>query len=91
MKIMFADATLQRGGAERVISLLSNYLVNLGHEVEIALYYDGPIVYDIDERVKIVNDEQFIGHANIFKHIKWRRSYIKKRKTRYSCFVFSSV
>ena len=52
MKIMFADATLQRGGAERVISLLSNHFVNLGHEVKVALYYDRPIFYDVDKRVE---------------------------------------
>ena len=78
MKIMFSDATMLHGGAERVISILANEFVNMGHEVEILLYYDKPIWYELDERVKIYNDEQVIGHANVIKHIVHRHELFKR-------------
>lgn len=77
MKILFSDATLLHGGAERVISILANELVNMGHEVEILLYYDRPIWYKLDERVKVFNDEQVIGNANVIKHIMHRHDFFK--------------
>lgn len=78
MKILFTDATLMHGGAERVISILSNELVNMGHEVEILLFYDQPIWYEVDDKVKIHNDEEKIGKASIIKHIIYRHKYFKK-------------
>ena len=43
MKIMLSCGTLQQGGAERVISVLSKEFVEKGHEVKIILYYDRPV------------------------------------------------
>ena len=80
MKLILSCGTLEQGGAERVISVLSNYLVENGHEVEILLYYDRPIFYDINPKVKIVCDEIEIGKANILKHIKWRKKHLKEQK-----------
>lgn len=77
MKILFSDATLLHGGAERVISILANELVQMGHEVEILLYYDRPVWYEIDKRVNIHNDEQVIGKANPIKHILYRHRVLK--------------
>ena len=77
MKILFSDATLLHGGAERVISILANELVQMGHEVEILLYYDRPVWYEIDKRVNIHNDEQEIGKTNPIKHILYRHRVLK--------------
>lgn len=79
MKIMFSDGTLMRGGAERVISILASKLAELGHDVEILLYYDRKICFSINDKVKITSDESFIGKSNIIKHILWRHKYIKIR------------
>ncbi|MFR1517251.1 MAG: glycosyltransferase [Clostridia bacterium] len=78
MKIMISNATLVCGGAERVIANLSNELVRQGHEVEILLYYDRPVWFSLDTRIKITVDEKNIGKVNFLKHILWRRKYIKK-------------
>lgn len=78
MKIMFSDATLLHGGAERVISILANELVKLGHEVEVFLLYDKPIWYELDSRVNVYNDEEAIGKANVLKHIIYRHKVFKK-------------
>lgn len=77
MKILFTDATLMHGGAERVISIIANQLVQMGYEVEILLYYDREIWYEIDSRVEIDNDETHIGKANPIRHILWRHKYFK--------------
>lgn len=77
MKILFCSATLLHGGAERVISILSNELVNMGHDVNILLYYDRPIWYELDDRVKVQNDEKVIGKSGVLKHIVYRHKYFK--------------
>lgn len=77
MRILFTDATLMHGGAERVLSILCNRLVELGHEVEVLLYYDRPIWYEIDRRVHIANDEENIGKKNVLKHIRFRHRYFR--------------
>ena len=41
------------GGAERVITILANYLAGHGHSVQILTIRDGNPYYDIDERVVI--------------------------------------
>lgn len=78
MKIMFSDATLLHGGAERVISILANELVKMGHEVEIFLMYDKPIWYELDSKIKVYNDEEAIGKTNIIRHIIYRHTVFKK-------------
>lgn len=84
MKIVFSCGTMQHAGAERVISILANKFVDLGHEVELLLYYDKPIWYDLDERITITVDEREIGNlngkSNVLGHLRFRRKYIKKTK-----------
>ena len=78
MKIIFSDFTLLNGGAERVISILANSLCRLGHDIEILLYYDRPISYEIDSKVKIVIAERETRTKSKIKHILYRRNHIKK-------------
>jgi GalNAc-alpha-(1->4)-GalNAc-alpha-(1->3)-diNAcBac-PP-undecaprenol alpha-1,4-N-acetyl-D-galactosaminyltransferase len=85
MKIQICIGTLTAGGAERVVSILSREFVEQGHEVEILLYYDRPIHYDIDSRVKITIEESYIKKSyfskrNTLSHMIWHRRYVKKEK-----------
>ena len=80
MRIIFSDLTLLSGGAERVISILANSLSNMGHDVEILLYYDREIHYAIDSKVKIVVAEKELRSKNKIKHMIFRRRHIKKLK-----------
>lgn len=80
MKVLFSIGTMSHGGAQRVISIISNQMIQMGHEVEILTYYDQPSWYKLNERVKITCDEKNIGKSNIFKHILFRRNYIKRIK-----------
>ena len=78
MKIMISVGTMTQGGAERVVCLLAQEMVKRGHEVELLLYYDRPVFYAVDPRVRVTVDEQVIGKKNVLRHILWRRNYIRR-------------
>ena len=56
MKIVLVISLLGFGGAQRVVSMLSNFLVEIGHDVEIvtANYFESPAYY-LDERITVTN------------------------------------
>lgn len=78
---MFISQTLSRGGAERVISVLSTALVELGHEVIVAKYFSTNGEYPIGEKVIILNlsggDIQTYKKIGKLKTIKALRRAIK--------------
>lgn len=83
-KIVFFTGSMGRGGAERVISVLSNYLADNGWKVKIVMLLhnitDG---YALDERVEIVHflpDAPMNTTKKILWNIKMVRAYIKKEK-----------
>lgn len=71
-------ATLQSGGAERVISVLSGPFAEHFDKVKILLWISAPIFYNIDPRVEIVDIEKEAKTNNIVRKMLWFRSYIKK-------------
>lgn len=80
MKITLSIPSLTHAGAERVVSLLANEFVKMGHETEILLFYDREIWYSLDERVKVTVSEKEIKNKNILSQMLWRRKYIKSSK-----------
>lgn len=78
MKILFTIFSLTHSGAERVVSILANEMAKSGHEVTVLLYYDRPVWYELDKRVRVVSDEQFIGKTNAVKHVLFRNRYFRK-------------
>ena len=76
--IVFSIATLMQGGAERVVSVLANYLAKQGHKVELLLYYDREIMYNIDPAVTITVEERHLTRKDVLSHILWKRNYLKK-------------
>lgn len=56
VKIVLVIALLGFGGAQRVASMLSNFLVEIGHDVEIvtANYAESP-AYHLDDRITVTN------------------------------------
>lgn len=77
-KYIFFDGTLQEGGAERVLSILTSHLSENGKDVEIVLYYDREIFYKINKNVKITVVEKETGSKSILKNLLWLREYFKK-------------
>ncbi len=77
-RIVFFIATLEKGGAERVVSILSRKMAEEGHYVEILLYMDRKPFYDIDKRVKITSVQHETKSNNIIKNMLFMRKYFKK-------------
>ena len=55
MKISFGIGSVDRGGAESVISILANHYVEKGWEVDIILLLENHVEYELDNRVKIID------------------------------------
>lgn len=75
-RILFVTDTLASGGAERVISVLSNNLSMQYDEVEIICLRKRLVFYDIDPKVKIVFAEDY--SSGWINKILWFRHYVKK-------------
>lgn len=52
---MFVTASMSRGGAERVISILSDYYVNQGWDVDILVLFKGTEGYSLNPKVKLID------------------------------------
>lgn len=82
-KIVFLMGGMGRGGAERVVSILSKHYCDMGHSVDICMLLnnenDG---YIIDNRVNIID----MSHSNISNTvIKWIRRLKAVRKYIQQC------
>ena len=78
-KVIFVTISMRGGGTERVISLLSNYWVNKGKEVDIMMIGDTAIEYELDEKVNIysVSDATGGSIAGRYKRIQSMRKVFK--------------
>ena len=76
-KIIFFIATLCSGGAERVVSILSKNLTDYGYTVEILMYYDKPVFYEIDSRINVVSVVRQTESYNILRNLIWMRHYFR--------------
>lgn len=55
MRLLFFISSLAGGGAERVMVIICNKLVNRDHEVYLATSTQIPFAYEIDDRVNIID------------------------------------
>lgn len=78
MKILFFIGGMERGGAERVISILANNYAEKGHSVEIGLLLSEKVQYQLHKDIKIIDftcsNKSYIRNVprwilNIRKHI----------------------
>ncbi|MCH5320254.1 MAG: glycosyltransferase [Eubacterium sp.] len=76
-KVYFITNTLTGGGAERVMSILSNYLVEKDYEINFILLQSGEIVYDMSDKVKF-HIRTNIVQKDMKAQIKFIRSFMKK-------------
>lgn len=77
-RIVFFIPTLGTGGAERVVSILTKHLTCKGKRVEIVLYYDSVLFYDVHPAVKITYVERETKSRNLLKNLLWLRRYFIK-------------
>ena len=78
MNIVFVLASLGSGGAERVVSLLANQMVERGHQVEIICLKFNDVYYQTDSRVKVTLAMQ--QTKNRLTEVFWLRKYLKQQK-----------
>ena len=55
MKLLFYISSMRGGGAERVMSVICNKLSERGHDIYLATNKNLPILYNIDEKVKVID------------------------------------
>ena len=77
-KTVFFVSSLGDGGAQRVISILSEKMAMRDMDVEIVTYYDIPMVYEICSKVKVTCVETCTGTKNMVKNLLWLRRYFKE-------------
>ena len=76
-KIIFLIPAMRGGGAERVISVLTDYFSHKGHTVKIALFKEDVIEYSISSKVEI--DKSLIGKCNSpIKRIMSFQQFLRK-------------
>lgn len=79
-RIIFTCSSLTSGGAERVLSVLSQALSDTYDEVEYVMWGRADVFYNIDNRVKLTSIEHECGSSNILKKIIWFRKYIDRKR-----------
>lgn len=91
MNILFFIPRMGSGGAERVISVLSNSFVEKGHTVHIAQLIQSESFYPLDERITLSDMNIHIRRGNklvalwdqarfFFKGVSYVKKEIKKRR-----------
>lgn len=76
-KITFFIGEFCGGGAERVISILANKLVDDDFDVNILKYYSSNDFYHLDKRIKTISIEENTHTKNIFANFLWLRKYLR--------------
>ena len=82
-EIMFVTGSMGRGGAERVISILSNYYVDKGFNVSILmLLHSNTSGYELNPKVKIldISNESRKAVIDMPRLILCTRKLISRRK-----------
>lgn len=80
-KILFVTGSMGRGGAERVISLLSSYYIKNGWDVSIAMLLHNSVKYELPQEIKIVDCSSKNGIKKGFlRVIKKFRVFVQKEK-----------
>lgn len=89
MKIIFFTGEFTEGGAERVISILTNELVKKGFDIEILKYLDSENFYTVNEKVKITSVIQNTKTNNKLTNLKWMHNYFKNNSDLVISFLAS--
>lgn len=80
-RIFFITGTMARGGAERVISVLSGYFAQKAFDVRIITLLKGVCEYELDNGVSFVDlSDKSTGFIGILKTLKRLKKYFKSEK-----------
>lgn len=87
MKIVFLTASLGSGGAERVVSELSNRLVSEGEDVEIVCLKFNDWYYKVDPRIRVTFARKEVK-GGMLQELLWLRRYLTSRHPKV-CIAFT--
>ena len=76
-KTIFFVSSMDDGGAQRVISILTEKMVQKSMDVEIVTYLDAPVLYPVPSEVKIVCAEKCTGKKSVISNLLWLRRYFR--------------
>lgn len=77
-RLVFFLSSLEEGGAQRVVSILSNKLVERDFDVTILTYFDEEVNYHINEKIKLVSVIKETGKTGKLQNIKWLRHFFNE-------------
>ena len=77
MRILFTLGTLNKGGAERVVANISNYLAKRNNEIHIVTTLKEKSFYKLNEKINLYGLDNRIKYNFIMKNIK-RLKKLKK-------------
>lgn len=89
MKILICISQLTRGGAERVVANLSNYLCK-EHDVTLAIFRKRKIEYELNEKIKLfeLEEEKNKNKNKILKNIyRYKKLYEHLRTEKYDVIL----
>lgn len=78
--LLLVGGTLQQGGAERIISVLSKEFLKYFVEVKIILWREAQPFYRIDEKIEVISIPKWSGKNNLIRQMLWFRKYVKQLK-----------
>lgn len=82
-RIVFFMSSMGRGGAERVVSILSHHYCNVGWKLDICMLLHNIKEYPLDERVSVIDMSFEACHHPLLRRMKMLmaiRKYIKDKK-----------
>ena len=78
MRVVICSLEFQYGGAQRVISVLLNELKQRYESVELLLYFDGELCYDLPKGIKVTVVESETHTKNKIVNMFWIRRYLRE-------------
>lgn len=76
--LVIACGTLEAGGAERIISILSAFFVQKFDQVRIYTWRDAPVFYNLDKQITVVSIPGRSGKKSLLGQMSWFRKHIKQ-------------
>ena len=77
-KVLFFVSSMEDGGAQRVISILSKQLTERGFSVSILKYFDTVDLFELDNRVAVFSVEGNTGSTSIIRNLGYIHKVFKK-------------
>lgn len=79
-KVYISIGTMSSGGAERVVSILANRLVEDNYDIAIFTWISCPVFYELNPNIRLIDIEKKCKSHNVLKKARYFRNFIKHDK-----------